>query len=178
MSNSISASKNIKVFWLTGLPGAGKTTIAKELVKLLKNEHLPVVHIDGDYVREILGNEFSHEIEDREKLAMIYAKLCQHISNSDVHVVCSTVSLFHKVHDWNRNNINGYIEVFIDVPAQTLADRNQKGLYSRAEQGDDVKLPGVNQEVMLPRNPDEIIKNSGETGPDEFAKKLFDKYIN
>ena len=85
------------LFLITGLSGSGKTTIAEKI-------------ISGDDLRTIFNfKKFSRK--PRIQLALSYSKFCKYITNQNVNVILSTVSLFHKVRKWNRSNINNYIEI-------------------------------------------------------------------
>ena len=99
--------KNSKshVFWVTGLSGSGKTTFAKILQRLLNLNNLPNIIIDGDVIREIIGKESSYTKESRIKIAYIYSNLANMIQKQNINVICSTISLFHEVHDYNKENI-------------------------------------------------------------------------
>jgi adenylylsulfate kinase len=82
-------------------------------------------------------------------------------------VVCCTISLFHEVQLWNRENIIGYKEVFIDVPLEVLAQRDQKNLYSRAARGEVSDVVGYDIAPEFPEKPDFIVNNSGSILPEE-----------
>lgn len=148
-----------RCFWITGLPGAGKSTLARALAIELqsKTTRLPI-SLDGDSVRAAMGKQNSHfDRQSRLELANTYGRLCEMFVNQGHDVVCSTVSMFHSVRQWNREHIPGYIEIFLDVSAERLATRDQKQLYS----SDNAFLPGVTQEVELPINPDFRFENDG-----------------
>ena len=78
--------KKGKLIWITGLSGAGKTTIGREVYSLLKKKHKNSVFVDGDIFREIMGNEFSHSKKDRLKNARIISRLFSRIINLQGHV--------------------------------------------------------------------------------------------
>jgi len=139
-----------KCYWITGLPGSGKTTLAEALVKQLKKQGNPVVHLDGDLLRAVLGSRFGYCVEDREYLAMVYSRLCKMFVSQGFDVVIATVSFFRKVHLWNRDNIDGYMEIFLNATPELLAQRDQKRLYSR---GDLAEKFRTKDEYVAPINP-------------------------
>lgn len=81
-----------KIINLIGLPGSGKTSIAKKLKKIFQENRINVIHIDGDDLRKVLS-EFSVNLKIREKLTKIYIKLALLLSNKDNVVLISSVSL-------------------------------------------------------------------------------------
>ena len=94
-----------KLLWITGLSGAGKTTIGSEVYDILKSKYLNTVFIDGDIIRETLGNDLGHDIEDRKRNAVRISKMCEFLTSQNINVVCATLSLFKEIHDLNRKNI-------------------------------------------------------------------------
>ena len=157
------------VFWLTGLSGAGKTTIGKLLYEKLKKKKPNVVFLDGDILREVFGNDLGYNLEDRRKSAMRNAKLCKMLSDQDQIVICCTISMFDEVRKWNRNNIEHYKEIYLQVPESVLIARNQKGLYSGDSLADIVGF-GINMEE--PKNPDMRIVNDGNFSVDTIVEKI------
>ncbi|MBM2817961.1 MAG: adenylyl-sulfate kinase [Parcubacteria group bacterium] len=151
--------ENGVLIWITGLPGSGKTTLAKNLYNSLKNK-LPIVSIDGDTIRKIMGNDLGHNTKDRLSNAYRIAKLNKHLIDHNLTVICSTVSLFSEIHQWNRENIKKLIEIYIDVPMETLINRDQKKIYSQAVKGKLKNVRGFDQSFDLPKNPDLVIKNT------------------
>ena len=110
--------------------------------------------LDGDELREIMQATSAHGRAERLALAMRYAHLCHLISTQGVDVAIATISMFREVHDWNRQNLPGYVEVFLDVPMTELARRDPKGLYKRAARGEIKNVAGLDLEVDKPQNPD------------------------
>ena len=157
------------LFWITGMAGAGKTTIARCLVQQLRMEFLNTVSIDGDVVRSLF-RDLGHTPAERLENAWRIARLSHMLSSQGIHVVCATVSLYKEVRDWLRENAPGYREVFINPSIDTLERRDQKGLYSGAASGDVANVAGVNLEVEFPKNPDLVISNDLET--DDFSEHV------
>jgi len=100
-----------RVFWITGLSGAGKTTVGRELSKRLRAAGRPVTFLDGDTLRSVIAEDLGHSAGNRRRSAMRNARLCRLLAEQGVDVVCATISLFHEVQSWNRENIPGYCEI-------------------------------------------------------------------
>jgi adenylylsulfate kinase-like enzyme len=161
------------VVWITGLSGAGKTTVSKYLKPLFEEHGLPVIQLDGDELRRLFAAHVGHLPEERLKLAEFYAALCQSIAASGVHVICATISMFHSVRDWNRSNIAKYVEVYLRVPSQELKARDPKGLYRLAANQKNHNMVGVESAWDEPRTPDLIIDNFGAETADRAASKIW-----
>lgn len=164
------------VFWLTGLSGAGKTTLANRLVLELRDRDDPVVLLDGDVMREVFG-EIGHDRNSRLKVSFQYSRLCKMLVEQGVHVVCATISLFHQTQAWNRDNIDNYIEIFVDVPLADLKNRDSKGVYSRAERGELKNIVGVDIQAELPNKADVVIKNLDGVSIEDSVALILKKYI-
>lgn len=164
------------VIWITGLPGSGKTTISREVERLLRERTPAVVRVDGDVVREVMGNDLGYSPGDRLENARRIARLCGMLSEQGLNVVCATVSLFHEIHAWNRKHLPRYCEVLVRVKRETLLARDQKRLYSEALAGRGSQVPGVDQTVELPEKPDLVVDNDdGGDSPDGAAARILER---
>lgn len=152
-----------RVYWLTGLSGAGKTTIGRLWYEELKKAGESAVFLDGDELRQVFGEDLGYSQEDRRKGALRYARLCAMLAKQGVTVVCCTISMFDSVREWNRANIPGYFEVYVKAAMDTLRRRDQRGLYS----GGDGSVAGVHFSVEEPKHPDLILENDGEKTPEQ-----------
>lgn len=149
------------VFWITGLSGAGKTTIGKLLYESLNKKHIKSVFLDGDILRDAFGGDLGYEEEDRHKCAKRYSGICKILAEQNINVIICTISMYDEVREWNRANIKDYFEVYIRVSMETLFSRNQKNLYKNHKglvRPDVVGIKGVFEE---PKSPDMIIDNDG-----------------
>lgn len=163
---------NSFVFWITGLSGAGKTTLGKILYRYYKSGYKNTVFLDGDNLREVLKREQEHSLNDRKALAMSYARLCKLLVDQDINVICSTVSMFQEVRDWNRKNIKNYYEIYLKVSMEELVRRDQKKLYSKALAGEIKDVMGVDLPMEEPLNPDLVVVNNGEKEPLVIVDKI------
>ncbi|SUI76027.1 adenylyl-sulfate kinase [Shewanella morhuae] len=140
------------VFWITGLPGSGKTTFGKALVSKLSEVHPNVVHLDGDDLRDVFNN-YGFSRDERYKIAQQYSRLTKLLVDQGLLVVFSTVSLFHDIHEWNRINLKGYVEIYLDPGQMILVQRNKKKLYDIDHKShSEIVGKGINPE--FPKSPD------------------------
>lgn len=160
------------LIWITGLSGSGKTTIGKEVYKRLKEQYINTIFLDGDSFREILGNDLAHTSKDRLKNAKRIHRMCKFLVSQNINVVCATMSLYKEIHELNRSEIQNYFEIFIECDIDELIRRDQKGLYSKAIQGERDDVVGVNLPFDKPLNCEIIIENSEQKNLSEKVEKV------
>lgn len=162
--------------WITGLSGAGKTTLARELVAGLRAAGRAVVLLDGDELREVLGsassNASQHDRDARLALAMQYSRLCKLIASQGVTVVIATISLFHEVHEWNRRNLPRYFEVYLKVPQDELRRRDPKRIYQRFDAGELTNVAGLDLAIDEPASPDLTLSFDPTRSVSDIAAEL------
>jgi len=146
-----------QVIWITGLSGAGKTTLAKELIQRLQECGSHPVLLDGDILRSLL--QVSEDVLDthsrkaRMTLALKYAQMCRLLSEQGFIVVIATISMFDELYAWNRENITNYFEVYLKVPLYELRRRDPKSIYQRYENGELINVAGLDLSVEPPQTP-------------------------
>lgn len=144
------------VIWITGLAGAGKSSIAVEVVRLLRAQNaVPVVLLDGDAVRAALGDR-GYERDARLAAAYRISRLAQLIARQDAIVVVATLSLFHEIHALNRAEGVPYLEVLVECPEAQLRQRSP--LYA---QDDGAHVVGRGIAAEFPRSPHLVLRNDG-----------------
>jgi adenylylsulfate kinase-like enzyme/SAM-dependent methyltransferase len=160
------------VFWITGLSGAGKTTLGTRLYYRLKSEGRIVVLLDGDVIKNLFSDEtVDYSKLGRKKRAYQYSRLCRLLSDQGIDVVCCTIAMFHEVREWNRSNIRNYQEVYIDVDFKDLLTRDAKGFYGIYKQGE-TSMVGIDGDVELPKCPDTVIHNTMDNRVDEYIDTI------
>ncbi len=157
------------VVWITGLSGAGKTTIAEALKARLERQGQAPILLDGDTLRGLFANGDKFDAASRLELARNYGRLCQMLAKQGQTVICATISMRQPIYDWNRKNLPNYVEVFLDVPLETRQARDPKGYYAALHNGALNDFAGQDQAVDLPPSPDVHIKPDTEKSPDEIC---------
>lgn len=159
------------VLWMTGLSGAGKTTIALILEQELKARGCKFERLDGDVVRESLTRDLGFSKEDRDKNIERVSFVAKLLSRNGVGCVCSFISPYQAVRDMVRANTTNFMEVFIDAPLDVVIARDVKGMYQKAIAGEIPNFTGISDPFEAPINPDIHIRTDQET-PEESAQRI------
>jgi len=150
------------VVWLTGLSGSGKSTISDSLVPKLRVKIGPFVHIDGDVVREVFGNDLGYDIASREIQIGRIQSLAKIISDQDINVLVAALYSNPKILNWNRTHFKSYFEIYVDAPLEILVKRDTKGIYNKLLNGSQNNIVGFDLPWTPPQSPDLIIKSAEE----------------
>ncbi|HFE67385.1 MAG TPA: adenylyl-sulfate kinase [Chloroflexi bacterium] len=162
------------VIWMTGLSGAGKTTIALEMLRQLDGRNLKLERLDGDVVRESLTADLGFSAEDRRKNIERITFVAKLLSRNGVGCICSFISPYQAVRDHVRENTTNFMEVFVDAPLEVVIDRDVKGLYEKALAGEIPNFTGISDPFEAPENPDIHLHTDRET-IEESARIIIDE---
>ncbi|XP_012341501.1 bifunctional 3'-phosphoadenosine 5'-phosphosulfate synthase-like isoform X2 [Apis florea] len=147
--------------WLTGLSGAGKTSISFRLENYLVSQGIPAYSIDGDNVRHGLNRNLGFTKEDREENVRRAAEVAKLFSDCGIITICSFVSPFEadrrsarRIHeDFNLR----FFEIFVQASMQTCEARDVKGLYEKARKGMIKSFTGIGQDYEVPKHADLVL---------------------
>lgn len=150
--------------WLTGLPSAGKTTIAHAVEKRLLAEGHRVEVLDGDVLRTHLTRGLGFSREDREENVRRIGFVAHLLSRNGVVVLVSVISPYRSVRDELRELHAGrFFEVHVATPLDVCAERDVKGLYARQRAGELTGLTGVDDPYEPPPHPEVVIQTQNQT---------------
>ena len=157
-----------QVLWLTGLSGAGKSTVASALVSLYQQQGIFPVQLDGDKVRAAISDpHWQFDSSSRLRGSYIYARLASMLSEQGHLVIVPTISMFHEVRRWNRKHIEQYFEVYLKVSDQVRQQRDPKQLYQGYVDGNHTQMPGLDLAFEEPEDADLVLIN--EQGLDSIT---------
>src|ERR687896_688868 len=172
------------VIWLTGMPGSGKTTIAKALYPKLKESGFKAEILDGDVVRKELSPELGFTKQDREIHARRVVYLCKLLSRNGIISIVCLISPYREFRRYARSEINinnNFYEVYVKCSLETCIKRDPKGLYRKALSGEIKDLTGLQDPYEEPENPEVIVNTEVQTleeSTDLILDKLIQSYEN
>lgn len=158
------------VLWFTGLSGSGKSTIAEELNRRMKNRSMRVEHLDGDNVREIFPKTgFSKEERDQhiKRIGFLASKL----ETNGVNVLATFISPYSETRNFVRGICKNFVEVYVATPFEECERRDVKGLYAKARRGEIKQFTGLDDPYEEPAKP-EIVIDTSKMNLDEACDKI------
>lgn len=158
--------------WLTGLSGAGKTTLATRLEKELKQRGLKVEVLDGDIVRGNLNQDLGFSKKDRLTNIKRVAFVAKLLARNDIIVIASFISPYSEMRSYCRNEIGNFMEVYVKCPLEVLIERDTKGLYKKALSGQIPDFTGISAPYEEPLNPEIILETDKETVEESTCKVM------
>jgi adenylyl-sulfate kinase len=158
--------------WFTGMSGAGKSTISRQLELRLRERGAKVEVLDGDVVRTHLSKGLGFNKEDRDENIRRIGFVCELLSRNGVIAIAAAISPYRAVRDEVRARIPNFVEVYVECPVDVLAERDVKGLYKRALAGEIPQFTGISDPYEAPLSP-EVRVNSSQESPEESVEKIW-----
>lgn len=157
--------------WFTGLSGSGKTTLARAVEGILRDRGFKVEVLDGDVVRTNLSKGLGFSKEDRDTNIKRIGFVCKLLTRNGVVAIGSAISPYREVRDFVRQDIGRFVEVYCRCPLDALIERDVKGLYRQALDGEIENFTGVSDPYEEPLNP-EVIVDTDREAPEESVGKI------
>ncbi len=143
------------VVWLTGLSGAGKSTIARLLEAELFQQGIRTLVLDGDNTRQKINRDLDFSPAGRSENIRRIAEIARLLNDAGVVVISALISPFEKDRQIARSIIGKdcFVEVFVNTSIETCINRDRKGLYKKALNGEIKDFTGINSPYELPSSP-------------------------
>jgi len=162
-----------RTVWLTGLPSAGKTTLAHAFAARLREEGVTVEVLDGDVLRDALGKGLGFSREDREENVRRIGFVADLLSRNGVTTVCAVISPYRSTRDEVRARHDGrFVEVWVATPTEVCAERDVKGLYAKQRSGEISNLTGVDDPYEAPLAA-ELVLHTQDRSVEECVEALW-----
>ena len=162
----------------TGISGSGKTTLAKRVSEKLEQRNISTYILDGDEIRNEMGNLFGYTREERMKNNQVVRMLIKVLMKNRINTLVTLVAPYEEMREKMRDAIgDAYIEVYVDCPVEVCRIRDTKGYYKMAEKGNIENLNGTNDCYEVPANSD-IVVHTDKESIEESADKIVELLIN
>lgn len=163
------------IFWLTGLSGSGKSTIAYATEKLLFNKGINVIVLDGDNLRSGLNKDLGFTEKDRKENIRRTLEVAKILESTGSVVICSLISPYIAERELVKSQAKNGHEIYVNTDIKTCIQRDPKGLYQKALKGEIKTFTGISSPYEIPQKPDLIIET--EKMKPEEAAEFFANYI-
>jgi adenylyl-sulfate kinase len=160
------------VLWLTGLSGAGKSTIAERVAADLRRRGRRVEVLDGDAIRENLSKGLGFSKEDRDTNIRRIGYVAELLARNGVVVIVAAISPYRAVRDEVRARIDRFVEVHVHCSLDELVRRDVKGLYRRALAGEIPHFTGVSDPYEEPLDPEVVFDTAFESVDESVLRVL------
>lgn len=162
--------------WLTGLSGAGKSSIAVELEAQLHHRGVHTYILDGDNIRHGLGADLTFSADDRDEHIRRVGEVSKLFVDAGVVVISAFISPYVQTRDNVRNSLEAgqFVEVHVATPLEVCESRDTKGLYAKARAGEIPNFTGIGSPYEAPTNPELSIDTVGDLSAAQSARRVVD----
>jgi adenylylsulfate kinase len=149
--------------WFTGLVCSGKSVLADALADDLKKRGMKVERLDGDIIRKSLTRDLGFSDEDRRTNIERVTFVAKLLTRNGVAVLASFISPFNDIREYSRKEIGTYILVYVKCPIEVCEQRDVKGMYAKARDGEIKQFTGIDSPFEEPDKADIIVDTSKQT---------------
>ena len=159
--------------WLIGPSASGKSTIAKELYKTIKNKVSNLIIIDGDNIRDLFDNKYGYDAISRSKVTKRYIKLVKWLQNFEISSIVSVISPFEKDRIECKESLIGYRQVYLKCSMEKRLLRDKKNLYKPALEG--LKKDVIDVDIPFDQsNINDLIVETDKDDIEKSTKKIIE----
>ncbi|MEM1539052.1 MAG: adenylyl-sulfate kinase [Candidatus Bathyarchaeia archaeon] len=172
--------------WVTGLPGSGKSSVSKALIRLLKQEGINAQLLSSDALRKVMTPKPTYTLEERDVVYATLVYVAQLLTSNGVNVVIDATGNLRRYRENARKLISRFMEAYLECSLEVCMERESKRvetshapkhIYARALEGKAPTVPGIGQPYEPPTNP-EIIINTEKYTPEQAAQKILEAIIH
>ena len=161
------------LFWITGLSGSGKSSIAKTIKPQIEKYYGSTLMINGDELRKIFEPN-GYDYKSRLEIGKKYCKFAKFVTDQNINVIFAVIGMFHKLRKWNKENVENYFEVYIKSNITKIKINRMKKLYFNKKYK---SIIGIHIKPELPKNPNITISNNFDKTINELSKNLLKKIL-
>ena len=179
LNRQILQKHNSFLIWFTGLSGSGKSTLANLVETDLHKRQVSTYTLDGDNIRRGINRNLGFSEADRSENIRRIAEISKLFVDAGVVVLGAFVSPYQKDRDFLKETVGAenYIEVFVNTSLEVCEQRDVKGLYKKAREGEIQNMTGITDPYEKPKNPDiEVVTDN--TSIESCVKKIVDYVIH
>ena len=169
MKKKLIKNKGI-LFWITGLAGSGKTSLAIKIHKKINKLYGPTIYFSGDHIRKIF-NLKGYGLNERTKIGYMYSNFFKFITDQNINVIFAGIVLIKEIRKWNRKNIANYVEIYIDAKIKNIIFNKKKSLYKKNH----INIVGINIKPDIPKKADIVVTNDFSQSINQLSKILLKK---
>ena len=158
------------LFWITGLSGSGKTIIGRKIKKEIIKIYGPTIHVSGDDLRKIFKIN-KYDYKSRLKYGRQCCNFAKFITDQKINLIFSIIGMTQSLRDWNRKNIDNYIEIYIKSNIKQILKKKIKKLYTLNKS----PVVGINIKPEFPKKPNIVINNNFKKNSQQLANELMNK---
>ena len=162
------------LFWITGLSGSGKTSLAKKIKKDISKKYGPTIIISGDNLRSIFCLN-KYDYKSRLSNMQKFTKFSKFVTDQKINIIFAVVGLIEKPRVWSRKNIDNYIEIYVKSDIKKIIKSKKKKLYRKKKQNN---IVGINIKPEFPKKYDIILLNNFNNSINKLSKDLLKKIHN
>ena len=158
------------LFFVTGLAGSGKTSIAKKIKKEISHLYGPTIEVSGDNFRKIFKfNKYTQKA--RNEYLMNYLVFAKLITDQKINLIFNLIGMYEKARRWNRKNIDNYVEIYIKTDIYKIISFKRKKIYFKKARN----VVGLDIKPQFPKKPHIVINNDFSKSIDDLVKELLSK---